>query len=34
VASQDSYVPLGDAASLVMLSEADIEQAAHRLMGW
>ena len=28
VASEDSFVPLGDAASLVLLSEAEIEQAA------
>jgi 2-oxoisovalerate dehydrogenase E1 component len=33
VASQDSFIPLGDAANLVLLSEAEIEQAAHRLMG-
>jgi 2-oxoisovalerate dehydrogenase E1 component len=32
VASRDSYVPLGDAANLVLLSENDIEAAAHRLM--
>ncbi|MFN2518100.1 MAG: thiamine pyrophosphate-dependent enzyme [Jatrophihabitantaceae bacterium] len=32
VASHDSFVPLGDAANLVLLSETDIEQAAHRLM--
>jgi 2-oxoisovalerate dehydrogenase E1 component len=32
VASCDSFVPLGDAANLVLLSEADIEQAAHRLL--
>jgi len=28
VASRDSYVPIGDAASLVNLSDADIEHAA------
>ncbi|MGH3435214.1 MAG: thiamine pyrophosphate-dependent enzyme [Sciscionella sp.] len=33
VASEDSYVPLGDAAHLVMVSEADIEAAAHTLVG-
>jgi 2-oxoisovalerate dehydrogenase E1 component len=33
VASQDSYVPLGDAANLVLLCEQDIEQAARRLVG-
>jgi len=32
VASRDSFIPLGDAADLVLLSEADIEQAAHRLV--
>ncbi len=32
VASQDSFVPLGDAANLVLLGEADIERAAHLLM--
>jgi 2-oxoisovalerate dehydrogenase E1 component len=32
VASRDSYVPLGTAASLVLLSEDDIEQAARRLV--
>jgi 2-oxoisovalerate dehydrogenase E1 component len=32
-ASKDSYVPLGDAANLVLLSEAEIETAAHRLLG-
>jgi 2-oxoisovalerate dehydrogenase E1 component len=31
VASQDSFVPLGEAANLVLLSEQDIEQAALRL---
>jgi 2-oxoisovalerate dehydrogenase E1 component len=33
VASHDSFVPLGDAANLVLLSEADIEDAARRLVG-
>jgi len=33
VASHDSFVPLGDAANLVLLSETDIEQAAQALMG-
>jgi 2-oxoisovalerate dehydrogenase E1 component len=33
VASQDSFVPLGDAANLVLLGEPDIERAARRLMG-
>ena len=28
VASKDSFIPLGDASSLVLLSEAEIEQAA------
>lgn len=32
VASRDSFVPLGDAADLVLLGEADIERAAHLLM--
>jgi 2-oxoisovalerate dehydrogenase E1 component len=32
VASRDSFVPLGDAANLVLLSEADIESAATALM--
>jgi 2-oxoisovalerate dehydrogenase E1 component len=31
-ASVDSYVPLGDAASLVLLSEDDVERAARRLL--
>ena len=31
VASKDSFIPLGDAASLVLLSEAEIEAAALRL---
>jgi 2-oxoisovalerate dehydrogenase E1 component len=33
VASKDSFVPLGDAANLVLLSEAEIEAAALRLLG-
>ena len=33
VASKDSYVPLGDAARLVLLSEDEIESAAMRLLG-
>jgi 2-oxoisovalerate dehydrogenase E1 component len=32
VSSADSYVPLGDAANLVLLSEDEIEQAARRLV--
>jgi 2-oxoisovalerate dehydrogenase E1 component len=32
VASKDSFVPLGDAANLVLLSEAEIEQAALQLV--
>lgn len=32
VTSQDSFVPLGPAADTVLLSEADIEQAARRLL--
>jgi len=32
VASKDSFIPLGDAAKLVLLSEAEIEAAAHRLV--
>ena len=32
VTSLDSYVPLGDAAELVLMSEADIEQAALTLL--
>ncbi|MCU1656026.1 MAG: Transketolase central region [Pseudonocardiales bacterium] len=32
VASRDSYVPLGDAANLVLLGEDEIEHAAVRLM--
>jgi 2-oxoisovalerate dehydrogenase E1 component len=33
VASKDSFVPLGDAARLVLLSEDEIEAAAHELLG-
>ncbi|MEP6599912.1 MAG: thiamine pyrophosphate-dependent enzyme [Actinomycetota bacterium] len=32
VASADSFIPLGDAARVVMLSEDDIEQAARKLV--
>ena len=32
VASRDSYVPLGDAANLVLLSEQQIEDAARALL--
>ena len=32
VAAADSYVPLGDAASLVLVSEPEIEAAARRLL--
>lgn len=32
VASRDGFVPLGDAANLVLLSERDIEDAARRLL--
>ncbi len=32
VASRDSYVPLGDAADLVLLGEDEIERAARRLL--
>jgi 2-oxoisovalerate dehydrogenase E1 component len=32
VASRDSFVPLGDAANLVLLSEDDIERAARNLL--
>jgi 2-oxoisovalerate dehydrogenase E1 component len=32
VTSADSFIPLGDAAAHVLVSEADIELAAHRLM--
>jgi 2-oxoisovalerate dehydrogenase E1 component len=33
VASKDSFVPLGDAARLVLLSEDEIEAAALQLVG-
>lgn len=33
VASKDSFIPLGEAAKLVLLSEAEIEAAADRLLG-
>jgi 2-oxoisovalerate dehydrogenase E1 component len=33
VASRDSFIPLGDAARLVLLSEAEIEAAALALVG-
>jgi len=32
VASEDSFVPLGDAAATVLLSEAAIEDAARNLL--
>jgi 2-oxoisovalerate dehydrogenase E1 component len=32
VTSQDSFVPLGDAAATVLLSQGDIEAAARTLM--
>jgi 2-oxoisovalerate dehydrogenase E1 component len=32
VASKDSFIPLGDAARLVLLSEDEIESAAYRLL--
>ena len=32
VASKDSFIPLGDASSLVLLSEDEIEAAALRLL--
>jgi 2-oxoisovalerate dehydrogenase E1 component len=32
VTSKDSFIPLGDAAKLVLLSEAEIESAAYRLL--
>ena len=32
VASTDSFIPLGDAANLVLLSEADIDEAALALV--
>jgi 2-oxoisovalerate dehydrogenase E1 component len=34
VSSRDSYVPLGDAANTVLLSEDDIERAVRRLLSW
>jgi 2-oxoisovalerate dehydrogenase E1 component len=33
VASKDSFIPLGDAARLVLLSEDEIEAAALQLLG-
>ena len=33
VASADSYIPLADAANLVLLQESEIEAAARRLLG-
>lgn len=33
VCSKDSFIPLGDAAKLVLLSEAEIEAAVERLLG-
>ena len=33
VTSADSFIPLGDAAAHVLVAEADIEQAARRLLG-
>ncbi len=33
VASADSFIPLGDAANLVLVSEADVERAALELVG-
>lgn len=33
VTSQDSFIPLGEAANHVLLSEADIEQAARKILG-
>ena len=32
VAAEDSFIPLGDAATLVLVSEDDIERAARRLL--
>jgi 2-oxoisovalerate dehydrogenase E1 component len=32
VASKDSFIPLGDAAKLVLLSESEIDAAAERLL--
>jgi 2-oxoisovalerate dehydrogenase E1 component len=34
VTSADSFIPLGDAAAHVLLSEADIDAAARRLLEW
>ena len=34
VTSADSFIPLGDAAAHVLLSEADIDAAARRLLDW
>jgi 2-oxoisovalerate dehydrogenase E1 component len=33
IASLDSFIPLGDAANLVLVSESDVEQAALELVG-
>jgi 2-oxoisovalerate dehydrogenase E1 component len=33
VASQDSFIPLGEAANRVLLQEAEIEAAARALVG-
>jgi 2-oxoisovalerate dehydrogenase E1 component len=33
VTSADSFIPLGDAAAHVLVSEPEIEQAARRLLG-
>jgi 2-oxoisovalerate dehydrogenase E1 component len=33
VAASDSFIPLGDAAQHVLVSEAGIEKAAHDLAG-
>ena len=33
VTAEDSFVPLGAAADHVLLSEADIERAARKLLG-
>jgi 2-oxoisovalerate dehydrogenase E1 component len=32
VSSQDSFIPLGEAANLVLLNEAEIEKASHQLL--
>jgi 2-oxoisovalerate dehydrogenase E1 component len=34
VAGEDSFIPLGDAAAAVLVSEAGIERAARELLGW